>query len=223
MRPQFNFTRRLWFDRGGIYVVANIRGGGEFGERWHLEGNLTLKQNVFDDFAACASHLIDGAYTCSSKLAVEGRSNGGLLMGAFLTQNPGLAQAVISHVGMYDMLRVELDPNGAFNVTEFGTVKDPEQFKALHSYSPYHNVRDGELYPAVFFLAGERDGRVNPAHSRKMTARLQDANASENPILIRLSSDSGHGMGTALAERIAETADVMAFLYQQLEMEHQTS
>ena len=218
MRPQFNFTRRLWFDRGGIYVAANIRGGGEYGEEWHLNGNLTRKQNVFDDFAACAQHLIDSGYTSSPKLAVEGRSNGGLLMGAFLTQHPGLARAVVSHVGMYDMLRVELDPNGAFNVTEFGTVKNPEQFRALHAYSPYHNVVDGTNYPSVMLLAGERDGRVNPANSRKMTARLQEATASGNPVLVRLSSGSGHGMGTNLTERIAEDVDVITFLYRHLDM-----
>ena len=183
-----------------------------------MNGNLTRKQNVFDDFAACAHHLIDGGYTCPEKLAVEGRSNGGLLMGAFLTQHPDLARAVVAHVGMYDMLRVELDPNGAFNITEFGTVKDPEQFHALHAYSPYHNVVNGTMYPSVMFLAGERDGRVNPSNSRKMTARLQEATASENPILVRLSSGSGHGMGTSLTERIAEHVDVITFLYRQLEM-----
>ncbi len=218
MTPFFDFENRLWFDRGGIYVVANIRGGGEYGEEWHLAGNLTKKQNVFDDFAACAKHLIERGYTRSEKLAVEGGSNGGLLMGAFLTQNPGLARAVVAHVGLYDMLRVELDANGAFNVTEFGTVKDPAQFRALHAYSPYHNVKDGTKYPAVFFLAGETDGRVNPAHSRRMTARLQAATASENPILVRLSADSGHGMGTALGEKIAQQADVFAFLFDQLGM-----
>ena len=218
MTPFFDFENRLWFDRGGIYVVANIRGGGEYGEEWHLAGNLTKKQNVFDDFAACAKHLIERGYTRSEKLAVEGGSNGGLLMGAFLTQNPGLARAVVAHVGLYDMLRVELDANGAFNVTEFGTVTDPAQFRALHAYSPYHNVKDGTKYPAVFFLAGETDGRVNPAHSRRMTARLQAATASENPILVRLSADSGHGMGTALGEKIAQQADVFAFLFDQLGM-----
>lgn len=218
MRPAFNFEHRLWFDRGGIYVVANIRGGGEFGEEWHLAGNLTKKQNVFDDFAACAEHLIRQRYTRSDKLAVEGGSNGGLLMGAFLTQHPGLARAVVAHVGLYDMLRVELDPNGAFNVTEFGTVKDPAQFRALHAYSPFHNVKPGNSYPAVFFLAGETDGRVNPAHSRRMTARLQAATASDYPILARFSSASGHGMGTALSEKIAQKADVLAFLFDQLGM-----
>ena len=218
MRPTFNFEHRLWFDRGGIYVVANIRGGGEYGEEWHLAGNLTKKQNVFDDFAACAEHLIKQGYTRSDKLAVEGGSNGGLLMGAFLTQHPELARAVVAHVGLYDMLRVELDPNGAFNVTEFGTVKDLAQFRALHAYSPFHNVKDGTAYPAVFFLAGETDGRVNPAHSRRMTARLQAATTSDQPILARFSSASGHGMGTALSEKIAQKADVLAFLFDQLGM-----
>ena len=218
MRPSFNFEHRLWFDRGGIYVVANIRGGGEYGEEWHLAGNLTKKQNVFDDFAACAEHLIQRGYTRADKLAVEGGSNGGLLMGAFLTQHPQLARAVVAHVGLYDMLRVELDPNGAFNVTEFGTVKDPAQFRALHAYSPFHQVKNGTPYPAVFFLAGETDGRVNPAHSRRMTAALQSATSSGNPVLARFSSASGHGMGTALSEKIAQKADVLAFLFDQLGM-----
>ena len=139
-------------------------------------------------------------------------------MGATLTQHPQLVRAVVSHVGIYDMLRVELSPNGAFNVPEFGSVRNAEQFKALHAYSPYHNVKDGTKYPAVFFLAGETDGRVNPAHSRRMTARLQAATASENPILVRLSSASGHGMGTALTEKIAQQADVFAYLFDQLGM-----
>jgi prolyl oligopeptidase len=218
LRPGFDSDRRLWFDRGGVIVVANVRGGGEYGEDWHLAGNLTRKQTVFDDFAACARHLAERGYTQPAKLAVEGGSNGGLLMGAFLTQHPDMARAVVSHVGLYDMLRVELDPNGAFNVTEFGTVKNPAQFQALHAYSPYHRVVDGTPYPAVFFLAGETDGRVNPAHSRKMTARLQAATASKNPVLVRLSSASGHGLGTALTERIAQEADVFAFLFDQLGM-----
>ncbi|HEV7404293.1 MAG TPA: prolyl oligopeptidase family serine peptidase [Chthoniobacteraceae bacterium] len=218
LRPGFNFEQRLWFERGGVFAIGNIRGGGEYGEAWHLAGNLTHKQNVFDDFAACAEHLIARGYTRPEKLAVEGGSNGGLLMGAFLTQHPALARAVVAHVGIFDMLRVELDPNGAFNITEFGTVKNPAQFRALRAYSPFHNVLDGARYPAVFFLAGEADGRVNPANSRKMTARLQAATASEQPILVRLSSASGHGMGTALTERISQQADVFAFLFDQLGM-----
>ncbi len=217
-RPQFSFDDRLWFDRGGIWVEANLRGGGEYGESWHLAGNLTKKQNVFDDFAACARHLVERGYTKPEKLAIEGGSNGGLLMGAMLTQHPELVRAVVAHVGIYDMLRVELEPNGAFNVTEFGTVKDPALFQAIHAYSPYHRVVDGGKYPAVFFLAGEKDGRVNPYNSRKMTARLQAASSSGNPVLVRLSAASGHGMGTPLKEKIAQQADVFAFLFEQLGM-----
>ena len=126
-----------------MYAVANMRGGGEYGEEWHLQGNLTRKQNVFDDFAACAKQLVEAGYTRPASLAIEGGSNGGLLMGAALTQHPELFGAVVAHVGIYDMLRVELSPNGAFNITEFGTVRNPAQFRALHAYSPYHHVKDG--------------------------------------------------------------------------------
>ena len=218
MSPNFDFTRRLWFNRGGVYVVANIRGGGEFGEEWHKAGNLTKKQNVFDDFAAAAEYLIKEKYTRSEKLAIQGGSNGGLLMGALITQRPDLFRAVVSSVGIYDMLRVELAPNGAFNITEFGTVQNPEQFKALYAYSPYHHVVDGTKYPAVLMMTGANDGRVAPYHSRKMTARLIAANKSENPILLRTSSSAGHGIGTALSERIKQVADIYAFLFAQLGM-----
>ena len=216
LTPAFSSTRRIWFDAGGVYAVANLRGGGEFGEDWHLAGNLTRKQHVFDDFIACAEHLIKRKYTSPDKLAVMGGSNGGLLMGAFLTQRPDLARAVVSRVGIYDMLRVELDPNGAFNTTEFGSVKDAAQFKALHAYSPYHHVKDGAAYPAVLFPCGENDGRVNPAHSRKMTARLQAATASDRPILLRTTATAGHGMGSSLKDRVAEQADIYAFLLAEL-------
>jgi prolyl oligopeptidase len=218
MSPNFDFTRRLWFDRGGVYVVANIRGGGEFGEEWHKAGNLTKKQNVFDDFAAAAEYLTKEKYTRPEKLAIQGGSNGGLLMGAMITQHPELFRAIVSSVGIYDMLRVELAPNGAFNVTEFGTVKNPEQFKALYAYSPYHHVVDETKYPAVLMMTGANDGRVAPYHSRKMTARLIAANKSENPILLRTSSSAGHGIGTALSERIKQLADIYAFLFAQLGM-----
>jgi prolyl oligopeptidase len=216
LTPSFDSTRRIWFDAGGVYVVANLRGGGEYGERWHQAGNLTRKQHVFDDFIAAAEHLIERRYTNPSKLAAEGGSNGGLLMGAFLTQRPDLARAVVVHVGIHDMLRVELDPNGQFNVTEFGTVKDPEQFKALLAYSPFHHVREGVKYPAVLLTTGENDGRVNPAQSRKMAARLQAATASDLPILFRSTATAGHGIGSSLKDRIAEQADVLAFLFDQL-------
>jgi prolyl oligopeptidase len=216
MSPRFSVAGRVWFDHGGVYVVANLRGGGEYGEEWHKAGNLTKKQNVFDDFAACAEYLIKTGYTTRERLATEGGSNGGLLMGAFLTQHPDLARAVVSHVGIYDSLRTELEPNGEFNITEFGTVKDEAQFRALLAYSPYHNVVDGTKYPAVLFMTGDHDGRVNPFHSRKMTARLQAATGSDRPILLRTTSSAGHGMGTALDERIAQQTDVFAFLFDQL-------
>ncbi len=219
MSPNFEFTRRLWFDHGGGYVVANIRGGGEFGEDWHKAGNLTKKQTVFDDFAAAAEYLIKEKYTRPEKLAIQGGSNGGLLMGAMITQHPDLMRAVVSQVGIYDMLRVELAPNGAFNVTEFGTVKNAEQFNALYAYSPYHHVVDGTKYPSILMMTGANDGRVAPYHSRKMVARLDEANESQNPILLRTSSSAGHGIGTALNERIKQLADVYAFLFAQLGME----
>jgi prolyl oligopeptidase len=218
MQPNFDFAKRLWFDRGGVYVVANIRGGGEFGEEWHKAGNLTKKQNVFDDFAAAAEYLIKEKWTCPEKLAIQGGSNGGLLMGAMIAQHPELMGAVVSSVGIYDMLRVELAPNGAFNVTEFGTVKDPEQFKALYAYSPYHHVVDGAKYPSILMMTGANDGRVAPYHSRKMVARLDEANKSSNPILLRTSLSAGHGIGTALSERIKQQADMYAFLFAQLGM-----
>ncbi len=218
MSPNFEFTRRLWFDHGGVYVVANIRGGGEFGEDWHKAGNLTKKQNVFDDFAGAAEYLIKEKYTRPEKLAIQGGSNGGLLMGAMITQHPDLMRAVVSQVGIYDMLRVELAPNGAFNVTEFGTVKDPDQFKALYAYSPYHHAVDGTKYPSILMMTGANDGRVAPYHSRKMVARLDEANKSQNPILLRTSSAAGHGIGTALNERIKQLADIYAFLFAQLGM-----
>ncbi|HEU5313466.1 MAG TPA: prolyl oligopeptidase family serine peptidase [Candidatus Udaeobacter sp.] len=222
MSPNFEFTRRLWFNHGGVYVVANIRGGGEFGEDWHKAGNLTKKQNVFDDFAASAEYLIKEKYTRPEKLAIQGGSNGGLLMGTMMTQHPDLMRAVVSQVGIYDMLRVELAPNGAFNVTEFGTIKNPGQFQALYAYSPYHHVVDGTKYPSILMMTGANDGRVAPYQSRKMVARLDEANKSQNPILLRTSSSAGHGIGTALNERINQLADIYAFLFAQLGMTGKT-
>ena len=211
---------RVWLDQGGVLVETNLRGGAEYGEDWHKAGTLAHKQNVFDDFIGCAQYLVDQKYTSPAHLAIIGGSNGGLLMGAAFTQRPDLFRAVVSFVGIYDMLRVELDPNGAFNVTEFGTVKDPEQFKALYAYSPYHHVKDGTAYPAVLMPTGENDHRVNPMESRKMIARLQAADSSGHPILLRTSASSGHGIGTALDERIDEDADVFSFLFDQLGIEY---
>jgi prolyl oligopeptidase len=210
-------TTRLWLDAGGVFVIANLRGGGEFGEEWHEAGALTHKQNVFDDFLAAADYLVAQKYTTPAHLAIIGGSNGGLLMGAAFTQRPAMFRAVVSQVGIYDMLRVELDPNGAFNTTEFGSVKDPEQFQALYKYSPYHHVVDGTRYPAIFMATGETDGRVNPAHSRKMIARLQAA-TSGGPVYLSINSHAGHGIGSALSIRVNQTADVYAFLFDQLGM-----
>jgi prolyl oligopeptidase len=208
------------FDHGFVVAVANLRGGGEFGEEWHAAGNLTNKQNVFDDFAACAKRLQELGYCKPDKLALMGGSNGGLLMGALITQHPGICRAVVSSVGLYDMLRVELTPNGLFNTTEFGTVKDPAQFKALHAYSPYHRVVDGTAYPSVLFSTGQNDPRVNPYESRKMTARLQSATSSKNPILLRTNANAGHGGGTPLNARIEQEVDVHAFLFHELGVEY---
>jgi len=216
--PYFSLANRVWLDHGGIVAVANIRGGGEFGEQWHLAGNLTKKQNVFDDMIACAEHLIARGYTKPERLAAMGGSNGGLLMGALITQRPELFRAIVSDVGVYDMLRVETTPNGAFNVTEYGTVKDPAQYKALRAYSPYHNVKDGVAYPAILMATGENDGRVDPYNSRKMIARLQAATKSDAPIILRISMDTGHGIGTSLSKRVEEDADRYAFLMSQLGM-----
>jgi len=219
MTPEFSTSRRMWLEQGGVYALAILRGGGEFGDQWHVAGNLTRKQNVFDDFYACALWLIDHRYTTPARLAIFGESNGGLLMGAALTQHPELYRAVVSRVGIYDMLRVELTTNGEFNTTEFGTVKDPVQFKALLAYSPYHHVVDGVKYPSILLTTGENDPRVDPWHSRKFCARLQAANASSNPILLRTSHSAGHGMGDSLDEIIAERTDIYAFLFNELGVE----
>jgi len=215
IEPGFRANYRVLFDRGFVIAVANLRGGTEYGEEWHRNGMLTKKQNVFDDFAAVLKFMIAEKYTNSQRLGIIGGSNGGLLMGATFTQNPELMKAVVSMVGIYDMLRVELSSNGAFNIPEFGTVKDPAQFKALHGYSPYHRVRDGVKYPSILFLTGANDPRVDPLQSRKMTARLQAATKG-GPVLLRTSAGTGHGGDTALSERIEELVDVYSFLFAQL-------
>ena len=211
-------TGRLWLDGGGVYAMAAIRGGGEYGERWHQEGYRDRKQNGFDDMAASAQYMIDKGYTSHARLSMLGGSNGGLLMGAVVTQHPALARAVVSEVGLYDMLRYETDPNGAFNTTEYGSIKDQAQFRTLYAYSPYHHLVKGARYPAMFLATGDNDGRVNPMHSRKFIAALQADNASPYPILLSTSSTSGHGIGDSQDERIAKKADWMSFLFDQLGM-----
>lgn len=213
LTPYLALERVPLLSNGVIYVIANLRGGGEFGEPWHEQGMLTHKQNVFDDFHAVLTHLQQRGYTSAQRTGIMGGSNGGLLMGATFTQHPEAAAAVVSSVGIYDMLRVELSPNGAFNVTEFGTVADPEQFEAMYAYSPYHHVSDGTRYPPILFTTGANDPRVDPMQSRKMMARLQAAAApGSGPLLLRTSHDAGHGSGTPLGEKIALRADQLAFL-----------
>ena len=214
--PSFDPALLAWLERGAAFVFAHVRGGGEYGDAWHRAGNLTNKQNVFDDFIACAEHLVAAGHATPDRLAIMGASNGGLLVGAVTTQRPELFRAVAANVGVLDSLRVETDDNGAFNVTEFGTVADGAQFRALHAYSPYANVRDGVPYPAVLLSTGANDPRVDPYHSRKMAARLQAATSSGRPILLRTTDRAGHGTGSALDETVALRADQFAFLLDQL-------
>jgi len=221
-QPTFDPAAKAWLEQGGVIAVANIRGGGELGEAWHLGGNLTNKQNVFDDFAACAAELIRSAYTRPERLAIEGGSNGGLLMGAMLTQHPELFRAVACHVGLLDMLRYEGFANGQFNVTEYGTVQDEEQFLAIRAYSPYQHVLYGVRYPAALFLTGANDPRVDPANSRKMTAILQADSSSGLPVLLRTSATTGH-IGSPLSARVAIATDVYAFLFHELGVEYATT
>jgi prolyl oligopeptidase len=206
---------RPWLQQGYTLVITNIRGGAEYGESWHRAGNLTSKQNVFDDYSACAQYVADKYWSSSAHMVALGGSNGGLLMGAEITQHPEQFHAVVSLVGIYDMLRVELDPNGQFNTTEYGSVKDPAQFKALYAYSPYHHVVDGTKYPAVLMETGDNDPRVNPAQSRKFTARLQAATSSQAPILLKTFADAGHGSSSS-ADLQQQVADLYTFLFQQL-------
>lgn len=214
--PHFDPFLRAWFDRGGAFVVANVRGGGEYGEPWHRAGMLEKKQNTLDDFAACAEYLVREKYTDPAHLGVWGISNGGITAGGILTQHPDLMRAAVLQVGVLDVVRSENEPNGAFNVTEYGTVKDPAQYRAIRAYSPYQNVREGTGYPAVLLLAGENDHRVASWHAKKMTARLQAATTSDHPILLRTSATAGHGMGTSFDERLQLEADVFSFFADQL-------
>src|SRR4051794_7828956 len=215
LKPSFEPSRLLWLAHGGVDAVADIRGGGEYGREWHHAGRLATKQNCFDDFAACADHLVHTRVTSRERLGIIGGSNGGLLIGAVLTQRPDIAAAVVSAVPVLDMLRNELTPNGAFVVEELGSVRDPELFRALYAYSPYHNVVDGKAYPPVLFTAGEFDPRVDAFHAKKMVARLQAATSSEQPILLRMES-GGHGIGQSLDRAVALVTDYYTFLFDRL-------
>lgn len=211
LEPQFKSEYRTLLDRGMLIAEVNLRGGSEFGAEWHAGGALLNKQNVYDDFAAAIKHLQAAGYTSPNQTAIMGVSNGGLLVGAMLNQYPELFSTAIAKVGLYDMLRAELDPNGVYNIPELGSVTNPEQFRALHAYSPYHQVRDDATYPAVLFTTGANDQRVNPMHSRKMTARLLEATSSDRPILLRANRTGGHGHGVSADARAVDIADTFAF------------
>jgi len=220
LTPYFSISRAQWLEMGGVYCVANLRGGGEYGEEWHKGGMLKNKQNVFDDFIAAAEWLIDNKYTSTPKLAIQGGSNGGLLVGACMTQRPDLFGACLPAVGVMDMLRFQKFTAGRYWVDEYGSSDDPELFKVLMQYSPYHQLKKGTKYPATMVTTADTDDRVVPGHSFKFAARLQEYNASDEPMLIRIETKAGHGSGKPTSKIIEELADVYAFLVKELGMEY---
>ena len=211
--PRFSVTNLAWVERGGVYAVANLRGGGEYGRDWHEGGMLDKKQNVFDDFIAAAEWLIDHDYTCPKKLGIHGRSNGGLLVGAVMCQRPDLFAAAVPGVGVMDMLRFHRFTIGYAWTSEYGCSDDAEQFKTLVAYSPVHNLKSETRYPATMVMTADHDDRVVPAHSHKFAATLQDCQADDGPpCLIRIETSGGHGAGKPTAMQIAESTDLLAFL-----------
>jgi prolyl oligopeptidase len=212
LTPSFSVTRAVWMEQGGIYAVANIRGGGEYGKRWHIAGTQLTKQNVFDDFIAAAEYLIDNRYTASDYLALNGGSNGGLLVGAVMTQRPDLMKVALPAVGVLDMLRYHTFTAGAGWAYDYGTAEQNEgMFNYLKGYSPVHNVRPGQKYPATLVTTGDHDDRVVPAHSFKFAAELQDKQAGSLPTLIRIETNAGHGAGTPVSKTIEQYADIFGF------------
>jgi prolyl oligopeptidase len=214
MTPSYGTQFRVWIERGGLLAIPNLRGGGEYGEAWHRAGTKLQKQNVFDDFIAAAEYLVAEGYTSPAHLAISGGSNGGLLVGACMTQRPELFAASLPAVGVLDMLRYQHFTIGWAWARDYGTSADSAEFAALHAYSPLHNVREGVRYPATLVTTGDHDDRVVPAHSYKFAARLQAAGASDtsNPYLIRIETRAGHGAGKATSALIDESADELAFL-----------
>jgi prolyl oligopeptidase len=220
LTPVFSVSRAVWMEMGGVFALANLRGGGEYGREWHEAGIKLGKQRVFDDFIAAAEWLIANKYTSSSKLAIQGGSNGGLLVGACLTQRPDLYAAALPAVGVLDMLRFEKFTIGWGWRSDYGSVESGAEFRALLNYSPYHNLKPGTRYPATLVTTSDHDDRVVPAHSFKFAARLQESQAKDGPpVLIRIETSAGHGAGTALNKVILETADAWAFLAKVLGVE----
>ncbi|NGZ90235.1 prolyl oligopeptidase family serine peptidase [Psychroflexus maritimus] len=214
LTPSFSTANTVWLENGGVYAVANLRGGGEYGKEWHKAGTKLQKQNVFDDFIAAAEFLIEENYTSSKKLAIRGGSNGGLLVGACMTQRPDLFQVALPAVGVLDMLRYHTFTSGAGWAYDYGTSEDnQEMFEYLLGYSPLHNVEEGEKYPATLVTTGDHDDRVVPAHSFKFAAELQSKQSGNNPTLIRIETDAGHGAGKPTSKIIEEYADIFAFTF----------
>ena len=218
MPPLYSTMAVVWAEAGGVFASANIRGGGEFGEEWHQAGRRERKQNVFDDFIAGAEWLVANRYTQPSKLAIAGGSNGGLLVGAALTQRPDLFRAVICHRPLLDMMRHHKHPIGHYWIGEYGCADDPNDFPYLLKYSPYHNVRAGTKYPAVMFVTGDSDTRCDPMHARKMAAILQWASASNHPIVLHYRAEAGHMATLPMDATIDELADQLAFLSRELDV-----
>jgi prolyl oligopeptidase len=216
--PRASNTALAWLDMGGVFALANLRGGGEFGEKWHQAGRLDKKQNVFDDFIAAAEYLIKEGYTRKERLAITGRSNGGLLVGAALTQRPDLFRAVVCGFPLLDMVRYDRFKVAKFWVPEYGTAQDPRQFPFIYKYSPYQHVKKGTKYPAVLLVSGDFDTRVDPLHARKMAALLQASTSSGRPVLLRYDTESGHSGGMPVDRQIDETGDELTFLAWQLGM-----
>jgi prolyl oligopeptidase len=219
MTPGFSRSLFLWLEHGGVVAVPNLRGGGEYGETWHQGGMLGNKQNSFDDFIGAAEWLTANGYTSPDRLAIAGGSNGGLLMGAVLTQRPELFRAVVAQVPLLDMLRYHLFLIARLWIPEYGSAEDPAQFAWLRAYSPYHQVRDGAAYPAVLLATAESDTRVDPMHARKMTARLQAATSSGYPVLLRLEAKAGHGAGKPIVKVLEELTDTWSFVFQELRVD----
>src|SRR5216684_426296 len=223
LTPTFSRTAYLWMEHGGVYAVANLRGGSEFGEEWHRAGMLDKKQNVFDDMIAAAEHLIAEKYTDKNHLAVQGGSNGGLLMGAMITQRPDLFRAVVCQVPLLDMLHYQDFQIAKLWIPEYGSAENPDQFKWLYAYSPYHHVKPAAEYPAILFMTADTDTRVDPMHAKKMAALMQaeaaNGQSRERPILLRIDSKAGHGAGKPIAKQVEDMTDIYSFLFWQLGME----
>ena len=216
LTPGFSTSRVIWLENGGVYAVANLRGGGEYGEEWHLAGTKLKKQNVFDDFIAAAEYLIKEKYTSSDYLAIQGGSNGGLLVGAVANQRPDLFKVALPAVGVMDMLRYHKFTIGWSWVTDYGNSDNKDEFEYIYKYSPIHNISDKSEYPAIMVTTADHDDRVVPAHSFKYIATLQEKYKGSNPVLIRIETSAGHGAGKPTSKQIDEAVDIYSFIFKNM-------